>query len=236
MRPQTATARIEDLLVHADWLHRLAVHLVHDNDADDLVQETWATAAGASLRTDWPTQPWLGTVMRNLARRRWRSAQVQDRNRPAVLATATPTPSPAELLERAQMQRALATAVTELDEPFRSTILLRYYEGRSAADIARELGLPAGTVRWRLSSAMERLRRRLQDGNGESRRSWVILVSPLGRPVTTAMSAGTTTSVARGASFLGLGTPGKIRTGRLTTVTARRWCHVAALASRDFHG
>lgn len=49
-----------------------------------------------------------------------------------------------------------------LDEPYRTTVLLRYYEGLTAAAIARLLSVPAGTVRWRLSQALDRLRAGVQ--------------------------------------------------------------------------
>ena len=70
MRQEPDTARIEDLLVHADWLRRLAVHLVQENDAEDLVQDTLAAAIHAAPDTDRPIRPWLGTVLRNLVRTR----------------------------------------------------------------------------------------------------------------------------------------------------------------------
>ena len=44
-----------------------------------------------------------------------------------------------------------AAALTALDEPFRTTVIRRYLDGQSAADIAKALGIPAGTVRWRLT-------------------------------------------------------------------------------------
>jgi DNA-directed RNA polymerase specialized sigma24 family protein len=51
--------------------------------------------------------------------------------------------------------------VDALDEPFRSTIRLRYFDGLSAAEIARRATLPEGTVRWRAKEGLERLRRAL---------------------------------------------------------------------------
>ena len=145
---------IQELLAHAEWLRRLATHLVHDRDAEDLTQDTWSAALQSPPGSDRPAEPWLATVLRNVARRRWRAERLHERARPDLEATATPVASPQELLERAQVQRALAEAVVELEEPYRSALLLRYYEGRTAADIARELGVPAGTVRWRLSEGI----------------------------------------------------------------------------------
>jgi RNA polymerase sigma factor (sigma-70 family) len=208
MRQEPDTARIEDLLVHADWLRRLAAHLVQENDAEDLVQDTLAAAIHAAPDTDRPIKPWLGTVLRNLVRTRWRSEKVQQRNQAGLRAAATTTASPEELLERAQLQRKLAEAVIELDEPYRSAILLRYYESRSSADVARELGLPAGTVRWRLSEGIERLRRRLDERHGGNRKTWTVLLAPAAteigaRPAPPAL-------VTQGPLWMALGTKAKL--------------------------
>jgi len=60
----------------------------------------------------------------------------------------------------------LEAAVAELPEPHRQVILLRYYGGKSCAEVARELGLPIGTVTKRLSRAYGLLREALGDEQG----------------------------------------------------------------------
>jgi RNA polymerase sigma factor (sigma-70 family) len=180
---ETATARLEDLLAHADWLRRLAARLVREGDADDLVQDTWAAALAAPPRVDRPAQPWLATVLRNFGRKRWRDQRIHDRARPALSADEQAAPSPHELLERAQLQRVLAESVVELEEPYRSTILLRYYEGKTAVEIARRERIAEGTVRWRLSEGIQRLRRRLDERHGGNRQAWVVLLAPAGAGV-----------------------------------------------------
>ena len=44
-----------------------------------------------------------------------------------------------------------------LDEPYRTVILLRFYEGLSSAEISRREGIPAGTIRWRLKQGLKEL-------------------------------------------------------------------------------
>lgn len=93
--------------------------------------------------------------------------------------------SPAELLEQVQLHKRIAELVLAMDEPFRSTLLSRFVEGRSAAEIARATGVPEGTVRWRLHEALARLRVRLDELNG-SRKSWapaVLAFAEKGIPV-----------------------------------------------------
>lgn len=66
---------VEDLLMHRSWLHRLAVHIVRDDElAHDLVQETWLAALDAAPPSEEKVRPWLAGVLRNLARMSVRTA------------------------------------------------------------------------------------------------------------------------------------------------------------------
>ena len=184
MRRDVETARIEDLLEHAEWLRRLAAGLVQPDDAgDDVVQETWMAALRSPPTADRATQPWLATVMRNLVRNRWRAGQVRRQAAPALAAEAEEAAaSPQELLERAQLHRLLGELVLDLEEPYRSAVLLRYYEGRNSAQISALLEVPAGTVRWRLKEGIERLRRAMDARHGGDRVRWLPLLVPLATP------------------------------------------------------
>jgi RNA polymerase sigma factor (sigma-70 family) len=180
---------MEELLAHADWLRRLAAHVARGDDAgaEDALQETWVAALRAPPGRDRPAQPWLAEVLRNFVRRALRgqgARQAREGRGGEAVAPATPD----ELLERAQAQRLLADLVMGLDEPFRATVLLRYFEGQSAAEIARAAGVPAGTVRWRLKEGLDRLRARLDQRQPDHR--WVALLLPLPRTLAGAWSKG----------------------------------------------
>ncbi|MFT3698500.1 MAG: sigma-70 family RNA polymerase sigma factor [Kofleriaceae bacterium] len=168
-----------DILQHAEWVRRLALALVRNSDeADELSQETWTAALARPPREAGPLRPWLGGVARNLARMRARTSGRRARReeaseRPEV------SPSPEELVARAEMQQQVARRVLDLDEPFRSTLLLRYYEGCSAAEIARRQDVPAGTVRWRLKRGLDDLRKQLDDAHQGDRKRWVLALAPL---------------------------------------------------------
>ena len=56
----------------------------------------------------------------------------------------------------------LRQAVAGLPQPYAEVILLRYYSGLSCAEVARQLGLPLGTVTKRLSRAYSMLRETLR--------------------------------------------------------------------------
>jgi len=171
-----------ELLSHASWLRQLARSLARES-ADDLVQDTWLAAMRRPPRSERSLRPWLRTVLTNAARLRWRGdAHRSAREQVAATLDDRDAASAAELLERHELQLLLARLVSELDEPFRSTILLRFAEGLTPTQIARRLAIPAGTVRWRLKEALERLRVQLDSLHRGDRRAWVVALAPLGIP------------------------------------------------------
>ena len=98
----------------------------------------------------------------------------------AETASASAVLRAAELTARAETQQCVGRAVLALEESLRETVLLRYFEGLSAAEIARRTGTPAGTVRWRLKRGLEELRHTLDEEHGD-RRAWCLLLLPLAR-------------------------------------------------------
>jgi DNA-directed RNA polymerase specialized sigma24 family protein len=59
---------IEDLLVHREWVHRVARSLaVDESGADDLAQETWLRHHASPPRHGGALKAWLGTVVRRAA-------------------------------------------------------------------------------------------------------------------------------------------------------------------------
>ena len=175
----SGAASAEDLLLHAGWLRRFAVALVQDQDmAEDIVQETlvaaWRRPAANTGR------PWLARVARNLAIDGWLSSGRRERRELAAAATDIGrVASPEELVGDAQIHRAVAEAVVGLEEPFRQTLVLRFFDGVSSADIARRLRIPEGTVRWRLKEGIDRVRRQLDARYGQVRKNWVAALLPL---------------------------------------------------------
>jgi RNA polymerase sigma-70 factor (ECF subfamily) len=172
--PDDLGVPIDELLHHRAWLRALSRKLVGPGLADDLVQETWLAALRRPPERGRPAQPWLAAVARRIAGRllgaRGATAPGGDPQGDA--------PSSAELLARLETEARLAREVAALDEPFRRTVLLRYHEGLSAAEIARRDGVPAGTVRWRLKRGLDALRARLDRDYGD-RRSWAVVLASL---------------------------------------------------------
>lgn len=175
------TADMTTLLAQAGWLRRFARALVRDADeADDLAQDAMVSA----WRHPAPGgRAWLATVARHLAVDRFRGEARRERREQIAHATGNVT-TPEDLVGNLQIHRHVAEAVASLAEPFRQTLVLRFYEGLSAAEIARQLDQPEGTVRWRLKEGLERVRRDLDLQHGRDRSAWVAALGPLlPRPV-----------------------------------------------------
>ncbi len=161
----------EELLSHAAWLRALARSLVRDESAaDDVVQDTLVVAIRRPPRESGALRGWLARVARHAA---WKSVRGERRRGDRERAASRPdaTPSAAEQVARIEMQRTLLDAVRELDEPYRAVVMLRYYDGKSPAEIARELGVAPDVVWKRLSRAVAMLRARLDRRCG-GREEW----------------------------------------------------------------
>jgi RNA polymerase sigma-70 factor (ECF subfamily) len=182
-----------ELLAHLDWLRALARRLLDDaDDADDVAQEAWITATRRSPEDARALRGWLARIVRNLAFMRRRSSQRRAQREQASQRGDVAHADGAEgLLDQARVQQLLATLVVGLQEPYRSTVLLHFYEGLSAAEIARRQGVPAGTVRWRLSQALAQLRRGLDAEAGGDRRRWAIALAPIAEKAAPADAAAT---------------------------------------------
>lgn len=178
MTTTPSTPDPDELLGYADWVRALARRLVLDESrADDVVQETWIAALEQPPRDNTNLRGWFSTVVRNTARRIGRSEKRRSR-REAEVARAEPQPSTADLAERAAMQRDLVDRVLQIDEPYRSVLLLRYFDDLPPRKIAARLSIPIATVRTRLARGHEQLRAKLTSDFGD-RRSWCIALLPL---------------------------------------------------------
>ncbi len=177
----------EELLAHAVWIRNLARRLVGEGHADDLVQDTWEAALRAQPDRLSSLKPWLGRVLRNFARQAGRRRQARGRAQ-ELSEPLSADASPEVLLARGETQAHLVQAVLGLREPFRSTVILRFYEGQSPQQIAQRLGVPAATVRGRLKRAIDELRLRLDETHGGDRQMWIMACMPLAAGKTQATS------------------------------------------------
>ncbi len=172
MAAEPIPLKVEDVLANAHWLRALAAKLVADPaGADDLVQETWLAALVHPPRKSGPLRPWLARVAGNLALNRRRSERCRSEHA-ARAGEARLSLAPAEIAGEIEAQRLVADAVLALEEPLRTTIVLRYFRGLDSKQIEATLGVNASTVRWRLAKALEHLRADLDRRSGGRRETW----------------------------------------------------------------
>lgn len=223
--PAPSAPSADALLAHTDWLLQLARALVGDASADDVVQDTLEVALTRPPKKDGPIRPWLAGVARNLAKMSRRGGARREKRETAahgVTVGATEIPTSEELVERARMQQKVAAIVLELPEALRDVLLLRFFEGMSAAEIARAQGIPGATVRSRLAEALARVRGALDEQHGGDRRRWMALVAPL--PV--AASSGSGAAAVAGGLL--------VKTGLKLAITTAVLAVAAFFAGRHF--
>ena len=180
--PRTVPTRV--LLEESVWLRRLARRLLRDDaSADDAVQDTLTAALHRERDGRVPGRRWLGSVLRNVVRMGQRSSMRRgDREAHAAIPATASVPAADELSARLEVQRRLVEAVSELDEPYRTTVALRFLEDLPAREVARRMDVPVKTVQSRIDRALVRLRERLDRTFGE-RGAWSLALADLARPL-----------------------------------------------------
>lgn len=129
-------------------------------EAEDVVAEAFARAVSrrrAFERLDNP-EAWLRTVAVNLARTRHRRRQLGER-----LLGRTHRLDESHRPALSEDRLALVAALRALPATQRETLALHYLADMSIADVAATLGVPAGTVKARLSRGRTALASALGD-------------------------------------------------------------------------
>lgn len=150
------------MLAHQQAVFRFAYLLLGDaDDAEDIAQETFLRAWKALKRFDLtrPLRPWLLSIAANLSRNRRRSA---GRYISALMRAFRDEPKTISVDEKAVQNTESAElwrAVKNLDEPDQQIIYLRYFLDLPVAETAEVLQIAEGTVKSRLSRALEKLRK-----------------------------------------------------------------------------
>lgn len=167
------------LVAHADAIRRLARSLVADDaTADDVAQETMRVGLEHPPRAGYSPFAWLAGIARNVVRGIHRTER-RRLARETAAACADAAPSTADAVVRLAERRRVVDAVLALDEPYRSTIALRWFDGLPPREIARRQGVPVETARTRCKRGLELLRAELDRRHGGDRRAWMAALFPL---------------------------------------------------------
>lgn len=164
----------ELLLDQAGFLRRLARDLVRDpHAAEDAVQDVMLTALERPPRHEGNLHGWLAAVLKNLVSKRSR-AHVRRAHYEQEAARTSARGGDALPAQTESTVRSVTEAVLALDEPYRSTVLLRYFEDLTPSAIAERQAVSVATVKSRLQRALEILRVRMERERGSAWTSGLI--------------------------------------------------------------
>ena len=153
---------------------RLALSICNDvAEAYEITQETFI-AVLRSLQRYQETKSfkaWLYTITINTARSHLRKRRLAEKLRTTLTAVfhveVQKSSTPEEAVIQNEKEAALWKALNSLDERHRMVTVLRYFHELSTTEISEILSIHEGTVHSRLHNARERLKKALEQLNGE---------------------------------------------------------------------
>ena len=134
-------------------------------DAADVAQQTFVQAFRHldQYDPDQPFRPWLFRIATNecmnFLRRRKRGAISADSE--TLETVSDPTAGAPTLVDLAEDREQVRAAVARLPEQYRQVVVAYYFQELSYQDIARQTGVPIGTVGTLLHRAKQQLKRLL---------------------------------------------------------------------------
>ena len=155
---------------HAGVVFALARRIVsRPEDAEEVVQDVFAQVWRQASRYQdarASVAGWMVMLARTRAIDRLRARRARpDDDRAAAPVAGTvlmsADPDPEALTLSAQNVERVRTACAALPEQLKSLLELAYYQGLSHSEIAAATGVPLGTVKTRLRSAMDLLRQQM---------------------------------------------------------------------------
>jgi RNA polymerase sigma-70 factor (ECF subfamily) len=154
----------------ADQAFRIARAMLGDeSEARDATQDAFVSAWRELPRLRDPERfdAWLRRILVNACRAQLRvRRRIREIRLDAIGDPAAPGPSLSEQLGATDV---LARAFDRLDGDKRAILVLHHLDRASVAEIAASMGIPIGTVKWRLHDARQALQRALV-AEGEDRR------------------------------------------------------------------
>ena len=154
-----ACARI--VRAYQDVALRTAFLMTSDaSAAEDIAQNAFLNALRALRRfdPDRPFRPWFLTILANEARMYLRSQRRLVADDDALEPGTPDEDSPVAQLLRSDERARVRRALMQMEEPFRTAVILHYFNDLSVDEIASETYTPAGTVKSRLFRGRQQLR------------------------------------------------------------------------------
>ena len=124
------------LLAHQERLRALVSNLLLDDDSvEDVLQEVWLAALMKRPGRLRILSAWLTRVAKNLALLS-RRERIRRKNRERIVSRREAISQDALEEERQEVLFAVTQAVSALDEPYRTLVTLRFFEGLTISEIA----------------------------------------------------------------------------------------------------
>ncbi|MCC5803566.1 sigma-70 family RNA polymerase sigma factor [Rossellomorea vietnamensis] len=146
--------------IEKNKLYRMAyVYVKNEDDALDIVQEAIYKAfiSIKSLKHPQYFSTWLSRILIN-------SALDFIKKHERTITTEEMDVIPGERHSLIEEKLDLALAIEELDVPYKTVIILRYYKDFTVKQIAEILDCPEGTIKTRLHRAIRQLKSELKEG------------------------------------------------------------------------
>lgn len=176
MSPKQPMTGFEDRLVsHSARVRSFAHSLTADAAlAEDIAQEAIIQALLHGAEDHPQLGAWLARTVRNRLYQEYRSA-ARRRRRETLVVAAESSDGDVDRLAREEMVESLRQAVMGLEEPYRTTVILRYFHELTPSGVAEQMRVPVKTVQTRLTRGLARLRERLgRRGDRQSTR-WAMV-------------------------------------------------------------
>jgi RNA polymerase sigma-70 factor, ECF subfamily len=162
-------AAFEDLIrARLDRLFRLACGILgNPAEAEDATQEACIAAWQKlpTLRDADRLDAWLGRIVLNACRMRMRDKRRvreitldDDRSTQAL----HDIPDPSRMADRTEELDAVVRALGRVSPDDRALLVMHHVQNERVETIAATLGIPTGTVKWRLSRARHAVQRALE--------------------------------------------------------------------------
>jgi RNA polymerase sigma-70 factor (sigma-E family) len=129
--------------------------------AEDIVQVALERTAQRWARLDGEPEAYARRTVVNLTIDRWRRGRVRGREVPLVELAPGSLPFASDETGRVELRDQLWSDLSGLPPRERAVLVLRYFCDLDEAEIARTLGVSAGTVKSSASRGLARLRARL---------------------------------------------------------------------------
>jgi hypothetical protein len=143
--------------------------------------------------------------MRRSAGRMARTSERRGRREAVTAARAHDAESPLDTMARAEAHERVVRAVMSLEEPYRTSIVLRFFDDLPPREVARRTNAPVETARARIRRGLEQVRARLDQEHGGDGATWRAALMPLAISKKSG-GVGFGAGLAKGATLMGTAT------------------------------